>query len=72
MTVWPVFEIDPSGDTDLAAIGATLDAAQRAAEEYVDHRLTWEERNSIFDSQEYWVAYHDNHEYHTYEWDVTP
>ena len=72
VSVWPVFMIDPSGDVDMVVIGATLDAAKRAAEDYLNARLTWEARHSFADSQEYWVAEYGSEELHTYEWGVTP
>ena len=69
-TVWPVIEVTDDGAT-LALVAASRGAAMRHASIYVGGaRLEWEHRNSMFDSQDYLVAYHDGAEYHTYEEDL--
>ena len=66
--VWLVQCVEPDGDVSFVLVAATLDAAQRSTAEYVgEESLTWEHRNSIFDSQDYLVAEHDEYHVHAVE-----
>lgn len=69
--VWVVMERDDDGDDVLALVAATAEAAKRHASLYCGGAsLTWVHRNSMFDTQEHWVAAHDGSEFHIYEEEV--
>ncbi len=70
--VWVVMERARFEEPSLVALARTQEGAQREAQDYVGHSLTWEHRNSIFDPQDYLVGTDPGgDEYHIYEHEVS-
>lgn len=70
-TAWVVMEILRFEETSLALLADSEASAKKGAAKYVgEESLEWEQRNGMFDSQDYFVTKHNGDEYHIYEQEI--